>query len=326
MKTTTTSTGAPWKGRISGRLARALVFLLAQALVLQPAAFAATWNIAQQPLFTINPVFPNAVFMLDDSWSMNDYRLPPPIFFSFNNRWPAPGNVTVQYGAGTRSVAAHNEFTLRSSIHNPLAYDPSITYTPWNDNDKPLAAQGTRPTRAQNFPPADIGGAGAVATVGRFTERDMRFRGFANANPNAARTWVTTARGTVGSNGTYVTGAVANDQWTWHPTNLRWEAADRQPGRHGNLPAASIGRFPGSGPLYEPAAGLQRDPAVHPVELREYEPVCADPVGPDGHDAAVRFLLYGAGVRQCLHAVPAGADWLDKRCVQHLAAAANRLD
>ena len=93
-------------------------------------------------------------------------------------------------------MAAHNEFTLRSSIHNPLAYDPSITYTPWNDNDKPLAAQGTRPTRAQNFPPADIGGAGAVATAGRFTERDMRFRGFANANPNAARTWVTTARGT----------------------------------------------------------------------------------------------------------------------------------
>ena len=78
MKMKTTSAGAPWKGPMSGRFARALVFLLAQALVLQPAAFAATWNIAQQPLFTINPVFPNAVFMLDDSWSMNDYRLPPP--------------------------------------------------------------------------------------------------------------------------------------------------------------------------------------------------------------------------------------------------------
>ena len=229
MKTNTTFADAPWKGRVTGRLARALVFLLTQALVLQPAAFAANWNIAQQPLFTINPVYPNAVFMLDDSWSMNDYRLPPPHFFSINNRWPAPGNVTVKYGAGTRSVAAHDEFTLRSSIHNPLAYDPSITYTPWNDNDKPLAAQGTRPTRAQNFPPADIGGNGAVATPGRFTERDMRFRGFANANPNAARTWVTTARGTVGSNGTYVTGAVANDKWTWHATNLRWEQAIANP-------------------------------------------------------------------------------------------------
>ena len=134
------------EGRHLGRrIARCIVALLVQAIVLQPAAFAANWNVAQQPLFTINPVYPNAVFMIDDSWSMNDYRLPPPPFFSVNNRWPAPGNVTVKYGAGTRTVAAHNEFTLRSSIHNPLAYDPSITYTPWNDNDKPLAAQGTRP-------------------------------------------------------------------------------------------------------------------------------------------------------------------------------------
>ena len=91
----------------TGRFARACVLLLTQAIVMQPAAFAfnSTWNVAQQPLFTINPVYPNVVFMIDDSWSMNDYRLPPPPFFSLNNRWPAPGNVTVKYGAGTKSVA-----------------------------------------------------------------------------------------------------------------------------------------------------------------------------------------------------------------------------
>ncbi len=131
--------------------------------------------------------------------------------------------MTVKYGAGTRVVAAHNEFTLRSSVHNPLAYDPAITYTPWNDNDKPKAAQGTRPTRAQNFPDADIAGTGAVATVGRFTERDMRFRGFTNGGPNAPRRWITTSRGSVGGNGTYATGSVANDQWAWNATNVRWE-------------------------------------------------------------------------------------------------------
>ena len=143
---------------------RAVVFLLAQALVLQPAAFAATWNIAQQPLFTINPVYPNAVFMIDDSWSMGDYRLPPPSFFSFNNRWPAANaNVTVRYGAGTRTVAAHNEFTLRSSIHNPLAYDPAITYTPWNDNDKPQGGAGHAADTCRELPAMPISAATAAS-------------------------------------------------------------------------------------------------------------------------------------------------------------------
>ena len=223
MKTKNTSPGTPPAGRTMKRLARALVFLLTQAIVLQPAAFAATWSIAQQPLFTINPVYPNVVFMIDDSWSMNDYRLPPPIFFSQNNRWPVPGPVTVKYGAGTKTVLAHDEFTLRSSVHNPLAYDPAITYTPWNDNDKPKAAQGTRPNRSQNFPDADLGGTASVANMARTTERDMRFRGFANGGPTAPRNWPTTARGSVGGNGTYDTGAVANDKWAWNATNLRWE-------------------------------------------------------------------------------------------------------
>ena len=196
MKTKTTSTDAPWKGRISGRLARALVFLLTQALVLQPAAFAATWNIAQQPLFTINPVFPNAVFMLDDSWSMNDYRLPPPIFFSSTTagrrRATSRCNTARARAAWLRTTSSRCGRT--STTRWPTT--PRSPTRPGTTTTSRSAAQGTRPTRAQNFPPADIGGTGAVATVGRFTERDMRFRGFANANPNAARTWVTTARGT----------------------------------------------------------------------------------------------------------------------------------
>ena len=244
MRTNNRSTGTSLTRPTRGRLARALIFLLTQALVLQPAAYAATWNVAQQPLFTINPVFPNVVFMLDDSWSMNDYRLPPPTFFSFNNRWPVPGNVTVKYGAGTRAVAAHNEFTLRSSVHNPLAYDPAITYTPWNDNDKPKAVQGTRPTRAQNFPDADIGDAGAVANIARMTERDMRFRDFVNGGPNSPRKWVTTSRGSVGgSSGTYATGAAANDKWAWNATNVRWEQPIANPAG-----TAIYNPLPGDGP------------------------------------------------------------------------------
>ncbi len=206
--------------------------------------------------------------MIDDSWSMNDYRLPPPPFFSLNNRWPVPGNVTVKYGAGTKSVLAHNEFTLRSSVHNPLAYDPAITYTPWNDNDKPKAAQGTRPNRSQNFPDADHRrhrGGGAI--MARTTERDMRFRGFANGTPTSPRLWPTTARGSVGGNGTYATGAVANDKWAWNATNLRWEQPIVGPAGDGDLSAAAGRRSAGGRYLHEPAAGLQCDPAVPAVEL-----------------------------------------------------------
>ena len=141
--------------------------------MLQPAAFAATWSIAQQPLFSINPVYPNVVFMLDDSWSMNDYRLPPPTFFSLNNRWPVPGPVTVKYGAGTRNVLAHDEFTLRSSVHNPLAYDPAINYTPWNDNG--------------DGEPVDVTNRGHLRELAR---REIRtFRMPISAAPRRRRTW-----------------------------------------------------------------------------------------------------------------------------------------
>lgn len=224
--------------------ARLLVLLLTQIVALQPmAASAANWNIAQQPLFTINAVFPNAVFMLDDSWSMNDYRLPPPTFLTQNNRWPSTQTVTVRYNATTRVVAAHDEFTLRSSVHNPLAYDPAITYLPWNDNDKPAAPQGTRPNRSQSYPNADIGGTGGTATAGRFTERDMRFRGFVNGSPTAARHWISTSRGTVGSNGTYATGAVANDKWPFPAPNNRWEVPITNPAG-----IAIFNPLPGEGP------------------------------------------------------------------------------
>lgn len=223
--------------------ARFLVFVLTQALILQPAAFAATWNVAQQPLFTINAVQPNAVFMLDDSWSMNDYRLPPPSFLLQGTRWPATPTVTIKYGIGTRTVATHDEFTLRSNEHNPLAYNPAITYLPWNDNDKPSAAQGARPTRAQSYPPADIGGTGAVATAGRFTERDMRFRGFADATPSSARNWITSARGTVGGSNTFYAPSPAGDRWAWHVANKRWEQPIAGPAG-----TAIYNPLPGDGP------------------------------------------------------------------------------
>ncbi len=259
-----------------GRLARALVFLLTQALVLQPAAFAAPniWDVAQQPLFTVNPVHPNIVFMIDDSWSMNDYRLPPPPFMLENNRWPAAAaTVKVIYGQGMRTVAAHDEFTLRSSVHNPLAYDPAVTYVPWNDNDKPLGVQGTRPRRDENFPQADIGGVGAIATAGRYTERDMRHVGFANGNSNAIRKWITESRGTVGSNGTYLAASPAR-----RPLDL--ERAEQALGTarggsegNGDLSPAPGRHRAGGRSLHKSAVGLQRAAALYGLGAHHGRPM-----------------------------------------------------
>ena len=109
------------------------MFLLTQALVLQPAtvmAAANDWDVAQQPLFTVNPVHPNVVFMIDDSWSMNDYRLPPPQFLLENNRWPAPA-ATVQRHVRRRVCGQSPRMTssrCARAMHNPLAYDPAVTY------------------------------------------------------------------------------------------------------------------------------------------------------------------------------------------------------
>src|SRR4029453_94467 len=67
---------------------------------------------------------------------------------------------------------------------------------------------------------------------------------FANNNANAARTWVTTSRGSVGGNGTYATGSPAADHWPWAPPPTgRWEQPITSPAGTAIYPA-----LPGDGP------------------------------------------------------------------------------
>ena len=181
---------------------------------------------------------------------------------------------------------------------------PSITYTPWNDNDKPPAAQGTRPTRAQNFPPADIGGTGAVATVGRFTERDMRFRGFANGGPNAARNVGDDFARRFGRRQRQLRrGRGGNDRWTWNartcvgnsrsPTRRAWRSICRFRGTVRRRRISSPTRRRSATPRPRAYSGIRFSRTS----------ACSLATGPDRHDAAMWPVPAAAGIRQCLHAV-----------------------
>ena len=148
---------------------------------------------------------------------MAGYRLPTPPTLTT----PAAANVSVRYGAGMRTVPKANEFTMRAPAFNPLWYNPSVHYRPWNDNNKPMPAAGTSyPALADNFPNADIGGTSNVYIVAQITQRDMRYR------TPGQRDWISQARGTVGSDGTFAAYAPAASRWTYNlntPNPARWE-------------------------------------------------------------------------------------------------------
>lgn len=193
--------------------ARAIVLLLCQLVAWQPLA-ASAGSIVQQPMFTVSSVRANVMLMVDDSSSMQGYRLPVPAGLT------APtGNVTVKYNAGTRTVAGTNEFALRAPAINPLWYNPTVHYAPWNDNNKPVPVATSYPAVAFNFPNADIGGSADVADMNQLTQRDMRYR------TPGQRDWVSQARGTVGEGATFQTGIPAVSKWTWNTgvTPNRWD-------------------------------------------------------------------------------------------------------
>lgn len=156
---------------------RSVMLAAIWTLVLQPAVSSA--QLAQSPMFTVTSAPPNVMLMFDDSSSMNRLDLNAPPAFS-SPTWSLGGAVpalklnTVGYWgiSGSRFYFGGNaaydgrwtftraDVTTRSPAFNPLAYNPSIYYQPWNDN-------GAR------FPNSSIGGNTNVAT-GALTEWDPR--------------------------------------------------------------------------------------------------------------------------------------------------------
>ncbi|MBS1135019.1 MAG: hypothetical protein H6R02_2160, partial [Burkholderiaceae bacterium] len=148
--------------------AKALAVLVIQTLVLQPATVFAASSLSQRPMFAVGSQPANVMLLMDDSASMMSYRLETPPGLT-----EPTGSVAVKYYTTTKNVSATNEFMLRAPAFNPLWYNPTMTYRPWNDNNKP-AATDSFPKAAENLPNADYGGSTNVADMTKVTQRDMR--------------------------------------------------------------------------------------------------------------------------------------------------------
>jgi len=168
------------------RLARLLTPVLIVTTTIQPLAYATPTPslLSQRPEFVDVSVASNVAFILDDSLSMEDIRLPVPA--GLNAGESSGGTVTVR-GAATGfanpnwvvgpmvQVSRNDEWIHRSATLNPLYYDPAITYRPWNDNG--------RAGLSGNFTNARVG-TEAEITAGRsdgfrfgLTAHDMRYVG-----------------------------------------------------------------------------------------------------------------------------------------------------
>jgi type IV pilus assembly protein PilY1 len=176
MKSEWTSTESR-KPRRFDMVRRAIALLMCELLVLQPAMA----QLSQVPMFTVSSAPPNVMLVLDDSGSMNQVLLSPPPgmgspTFSLGTLPSSPAlkiNTVGYYGVkgsafdmGGNSAydgrwrLALADVIMRSAAFNPLAYNPSTQYRPWNNNG----------ARMDN---ASYGGATNVASAAR-TEWDMR--------------------------------------------------------------------------------------------------------------------------------------------------------
>ncbi|MGE0313904.1 MAG: pilus assembly protein [Lautropia sp.] len=135
-----------------------------------PGSALAQSAIAQKPLTAQVSPASNVMLMIDDSGSMQENWLPPIAGFDFATLvatgFDANRNVDIanQWGGGTTSVPAW-DVRLRVPFMNPISYNPTVTYKPWNDDNKPLAS---------NFPPADVGGYDGGGNFVGGTRNDMR--------------------------------------------------------------------------------------------------------------------------------------------------------
>ena len=165
------------------RIARVLFPVVVSTMTIQPLAYAAPNPslLSQQPRFVDIAVDSNVAFIMDDSLSMEDIRLPVPA--GLNPGESTGGAVTVRgaatgYASGNwvvsgplANVDRNKDWIYRSSTLNPLYYNPAITYRPWNDNGR-AGANG-------NFTNSAVGATAAITdptTLFRvgITAHDMR--------------------------------------------------------------------------------------------------------------------------------------------------------
>ena len=133
---------------LSRRIARWLLPLISMTVTVQPLAYAAPTpsRLSQQPEFVNTSVDANVAFIMDDSRSMEDIVLSTPAGLSPSGS--PQGQVTVRGRATGYAVAGgwttgssmtvdrDLDWLYRTSVFNPIYYNPAITYRPWNDNGR----------------------------------------------------------------------------------------------------------------------------------------------------------------------------------------------
>jgi type IV pilus assembly protein PilY1 len=231
--------------RWSRRLARTLCPVIVAITTIQPMAYAAPSPslLLQEPRFLDVAVPPNVMFMMDDSDSMNDTRLPLPPSIqlpqaTLDNLLNPATNTTIGrratgWSGSTFSTTAIsipavswiNEFAHRTNLLNPLYYNPAVRYRPWNDNRRIEQNSNT------GFPDSDT----AINTYadgfreGK-TRHDMRYSG-----PNYTSNRLTTA---IGGNPVYPTVSGSSASLVFgapnRPANQGF-AVENSSGRNGDI-------------------------------------------------------------------------------------------
>ncbi len=116
----------------------------------------------QEPLTAAVKTPSNVILMMDDSSSMRDGSLPPPPSIPFGSNFYFGDFYSFPSNSGAPVDLDSAYLRYGNAYHNPLWYNPALTYKPWNDNNKPGAS---------NFPNSDIGSNLAVDA----TQNDQRF-------------------------------------------------------------------------------------------------------------------------------------------------------
>jgi hypothetical protein len=189
------STSEPPSERWLKRIARVLLPVITTIITVQPlAAYAAPSPslLLQEPRFLDVKVEPNVMFMMDDSDSMNDTRLPVPAGLdpqeSLGGQVSVRGWVTGVDGSGNYVVDTSNatgrlnrervnDWIHRSHVLNPLYYNPAVRYRPWNDNRR-IEINQTNPSVVNTFPDAST----AINSLSNgfpegLVRHDRRYRG-----------------------------------------------------------------------------------------------------------------------------------------------------
>lgn len=164
-----------------------LAFLV--SLLVGQTVYAADDTISQVPLYlSTSTVYPNVMFVLDDSGSMQWEFMPDQTMFFTTYTFPRPSAIYGSSDVYTSQVPDFNDSNLhnvfsRSPQNNAVFYNPDVDYRSWaTHTDTPMA--NASPTAAP-YNPADLT-RGTMNLTAQQTQSAYWFRNITNLNQGQA--------------------------------------------------------------------------------------------------------------------------------------------